>query len=70
MPLCGDISEEKRALARRYFIEDVLIGITHRTKLPDHRLAPYAEILEISEDILRRMENLISEKEVECMFTQ
>jgi hypothetical protein len=72
MPLGGEISHEKRALAREYFIEDVHTGITHNTKLPDHTVTHYAEILEFSEDILRKMENLISEsemKEVECMFT-
>jgi hypothetical protein len=63
------MSDEKKALAHAYFIEDVVH--TGHTKLPQDSVTAYAEILEVSEEVIQRIEILISEgdiQEVECKF--
>ncbi len=72
IPLGGVISDEKRALARVYFITDVLFGIEHQTELPHESVTAYAKIHGVTEEIMRRMEILISvgeKREVKCKFT-
>ncbi len=72
MPLGGVISDEKRALARVYFITDVLFGIEHQTELPNESIIAYAKIHGVTEEIMQRMEILISVskmQEVKRKFT-
>jgi hypothetical protein len=64
IPLGGLISDEKRALARVYFFTDVLFGIEHQTELQHESVIAYAKIHGVTEEIMRRMQVLISVSEV------